>query len=221
MHYDDEGLWNSFFLVSPEGEEVWRYDKISPTPAELSDGVRPGVPKELFDWRGVKVGGLICFDTCFPENLDRLGREGAQLVLCSSLWPGGSQLNHFCKMNASRVALSYPAWSRIIDIDGEEVIEGGYRQETLRFGFGVPVYTATLNFDRLSLYGNGNQEQIEAILQKYGARVKVGFDQGNGLWFLESVDPELAESEIAKEFGLVTARDYFTQCGQLIKEHGQ
>jgi len=219
-HQDEAGLWNSFFLISPEGEEVWRYDKVSPTPEELAGGILPGRPGKLFNWRGVKVGGLICFDTCFPENLNRLGRERAQLVLCPSLWPGGSQLNHFCKMNASRVALSYPAWSRIIDIDGQEVIEGGYRQETLRFGFGAPVYTATLNFDRVSLYGNGNQEQMVAILQKYGSRVKVTYDQGNCLWFLESRDPDLAESEILQEFRVVTAGDYFARCAQLIKEQG-
>lgn len=219
-HHDERGLWNSFFMLSPEGEEVWRYDKVSPTPEELSAGLRPGSPGELFDWRGVKVGGLICFDTCFPENLDRLGRQGAQLVLCPSLWPGGSQLNQFCKTYSSRVALSYPAWSRIVDLDGQEVIEGGYRQETLRFGFGAPVYTATLNFDRVSLYGNGNQEQMVAILQKYGSRVKVSFDQGNCLWFLESTDPDLAESEILQEFRLVTAGDYFARCAQLIKEQG-
>lgn len=218
-HHDEGELWNSFFLLSPEGEELWRYDKVSPTPEELAGGVRPGSPEKLYDWRGVKVGGLICFDTCFPENLDRLGHEGAQLVLCPSLWPGGSQLNHFCKMNACRVALSYPAWSRIIDVDGLEVIEGGYRQETLRFGFGAPVYTATLNFDRVTLYGNHNQEQMVAIQQKFGARVKVSYDQGNCLWFLESRDPDLAESEILKEFELVTARDYFARSARLIEEH--
>lgn len=217
VHGQDGRLRNSFFLVSPEGEAVWQYDKLSPTPSEMEAGVVPG-EASFYTWQGIKLGGAICFDTCFPENLDLWATEGVQLGLVASLWPGGSQLNTFCKMHAGRVAVSYPAWSRIIDIDGQEVVEGGYRQETLRFGFGAPVYTATLNFDRLSLYGNQNQQQMVNVLKKYGRRVRVTYDQGNCLWFLESCDPDLAEQEILKEFGLVTARDYFAECARKIRE---
>lgn len=217
VHRQEAGIFNSFFLVSPEGEPVWQYDKLSPTPFEMDAGVVPGKPS-FYDWRGIKLGGAICFDSCFPENLDLWAREGVELVLFASLWPGGSQLNTFCKLNSSRVAVSYPAWSRIIDIDGLEVVEGGYRQETLRFGFGAPVYTAALNFDRLALYGNHNQEKMVAILQKYGSRAKVTFDQGNCLWFLESGDPDLSEREIQREFGLITATEYFADCARQIRE---
>lgn len=217
VHRQGEGLRNSFFLVSPEGEVVWQYDKLSPTPSEMEAGVVPGEPS-FYTWQGIKLGGAICFDTCFPENLDGWAREGVQLGIVASLWPGGSQLNNFCKLHASRVAVSYPAWSRIIDLDGREVVEGGYRQETLRFGFGAPVYTATLNFDRLSLYGNQNQQQMVNVLRKYGRRVRMTFDQGNCLWFLESCDPDLAEQDILREFGLITAHDYFAGCARKIQE---
>lgn len=208
LHRDAKGLWNSFFLISPEGEAVWRYDKVSPTPGELDQGVQIGVPS-YYDWQGVRLGGAICFDTCFPENLEYWASHDVQLGIVASLWPGGSQLNNFCKIHAARVALSYPAWSRIIDIDGLEVVEGGYRHETLRFGFGAPVYTATLNFDRLSLYGGLNQEKMIAVTEKYGKRVRMTFDQGNCLWFLESRDAGLHEQELLREFDLITARDYF------------
>lgn len=217
VHRDGQGLWNSFFLISPEGEAVWRYDKVSPTSDELEQGVQIGTPS-YYNWRGVRLGGAICFDTCFPENLDRWALEGVQLGIVASLWPGGSQLNHFCKMHMSRVALSYPAWSRIIDVDGMEVIEGGYRHETLRFGFGAPVYTATLNFDRLALYGARNQEQMTALAEKYGKRLRITFDQGNCLWFLESCDPDLSEKDLLREYDLITARDYFINYAKQLRE---
>lgn len=213
IHRDDRGLWNSFFLVSPQGEAVWRYDKVSPTDGELDAGILPG-RASFYDWRGVRLGGAICFDTCFPENLNRWAAENVQLGLVPSLWPGGSQLNHFCKIHASRVALSYPAWSRIIDVDGLEAAEGGYRNETLRFGFGVPVYTASLNFDRLTLYGAKNQDKMTDLVEKYGKRVRVVYDQGNCLWFLESRDPALNESDLQQEYGLITASEYFTAYSQ-------
>lgn len=217
VHWDDGKIFNSFFLVSPEGEAVWRYDKVSPTPSELESGVVAGRPS-FYDWQGIRVGGAICFDSCFPENLAALAAERTQLVLFPSLWPGGSQVNTFCKIHACRVALSYPAWSRIVDIDGKEVAGGGYRHETLRFGFGAPVYGAELNFDRVSLYGNHNQEKIVAILQKYGTRVQVSFDQENCLWFLDSCDPDLSEQQIMREFELVSAVDYFAHCAQRVRE---
>lgn len=216
VHRQNNGILNSFFLVSPEGETVWQCDKLSPTPRELDAGVIPGRPG-FFEWKDVKLGGGICFDTCFASNLEIWAREKVELLLVASLWPGGSQLNNFCKLQSCRVALSYPAWSRIIDIDGVEVVEGGYRQETLRFGFGAPVYTASLNFDRVSLYGNHNQEKMVDILRKYGKRVGITFDQGNCLWFLESRDPGLSESQIMAEFGLVTARDYFAECERRLR----
>ena len=217
LHRIGDDLYNSFFLISPEGEPVWRYDKVSPTPEELDAGVVAAAPTH-YDWKGVRLGGGICFDTCFPENLERQALEGVQLFLIPSLWPGGSQLNHLCKLRSTRVAISYPAWSRIIDIDGLEVAEGGYRQETLRFGFGAPVYTATLNFDRVSLYGNHNQEKMIPLARKYGRRVKISYDQGNCLWFLESLDPDLQESDLLQEFELTTAANYFAGCARRILE---
>ena len=217
VHREGEVIRNSFFLVSPEGEAVWQYDKCSPTPSELDEGIVPGTPS-FFDWNGVRLGGAICFDTCFSGNLHAQAAGGAELVLIPSLWPGGTQLSVFCKLNAIRVALAYPHWSRIIDMDGRDVAAGGYRQETLRFGFGAPVYTARLNFDRVSLFGNGNQEQMAEIQRKYGGRVRVTFDQGNCLWFLESRDQNLPEQEILREFGLVTATEYFAGCARKIRE---
>lgn len=211
IHQREGRIFNSLILVSPEGRDVWTYDKISPTPEELDKGVTPG-ETSFYDWKGVKLGGAICFDTCFPENLEQQAQEGVQLFLVPSLWPGGSQLNHVCKLCHTRMALAYPAWSRIIDIDGEDVVAGGYRQESLRFGFGAPVYTATLNFDRVALYGNHNQGKMAAVLGKYGRRVRVTFDQENCLWFLESRDPALAEQSIIAEFELISARDYFEYC---------
>lgn len=209
-------LRNSICLVDGSGACVWTYDKLSPTPSELEAGVVPGMPV-YYDWEGVKTGGAICFDTCFGQNLDIQAEAGVSLILFCSLWPGGSQLNSFCKLNAVRLAAAYPAWSRIIDIDGREVIGGGYRQETLRFGFGAPVYTASLNFDRVSLFGNGNQERMGEILRQYGERVSISFDQENCLWFLDSNDPGLAEEDIMREFELISAKDYFTECARHVE----
>ncbi len=211
LHWEDDILSNSFFLLSPEGHCVGQYRKACPTPGELDSGMRPEKPS-LMEWQGIRLGGAICFDTCFPEVISAQADAGAELILVPSLWPGGRQLNHYARHYSIRFAVAYPAWSRIIDIDGEEPVAGGYRHETLRFGFGAPVYTTTLNFDRVALFGNHNQEKIVEILQKYGERIRITFDQDNVLFFLESLDPKLSEQDILSEFQLIPAHQYFANC---------
>ncbi len=216
VHVEEEVLFNTFFLMAADGSCLGRYDKTCPTMPELAAGMVPGGDQPLLEWEGISVGGAICFDTCFPQVIERQITAGAQLILVPSLWPGGRQLNYFALQYATRFAVAYPAWSRIIDIDGKEAVEGGYRQETLRFGFGVPVYTATLNFSRVALFANENQQKIEAISRQYGDRIRVVFDQENCLFFLDTLDPSLAEEEIVREFELITARDYFAACASAI-----
>lgn len=220
VHFEGEQLFNSFFFMAADGSCLGRYDKAYPTTQELEAGMEPGTDQSLIQWEGIAIGGAICFDTCFPHVIERQISEGAQLILVPSLWPGGHQLNYLALRHATRFAVAYPAWSRIIDIDGKEVVEGGYRQETLRFGFGVPVYTATLNFSRVALFANHNQQKIEAICQKYGDRVSVTFDQENCLFFLDALDPGLIEEKIVSEFELVRARDYFSSFAKAIKLKG-
>jgi prepilin-type N-terminal cleavage/methylation domain-containing protein len=217
VHLEEDVLFNTFFLMAADGSCLGRYDKACPTTPELAAGMLPGGDQPLLQWEGISVGGAICFDTCFPGVIERQIAAGAQLILVPSLWPGGRQLNYFALQYATRFAVAYPAWSRIIDIDGKEVVEGGYRQETLRFGFGVPVYTATLNFSRVALFANENQQKIETLSRKYGDRIRVAFDQENCLFFLDTIEPGLTEEEIVREFELVTARDYFATCAKAIK----
>lgn len=200
-------LANCFFVVSKSGQVVGRYQKLQPTQVELDRGVAPGKPN-VFEWDGIRVGGGICFDTNFIRIFEEQARLGAQLFLVPSLWPGGTGLNYYALRFSTPIALAYPAWSRIIDITGAEVAAGGYRNETLRFGFGSPVYTATVNFDRVALHGDGNQFKMVDVQKAYGKRVGVMFDQQNCLFFLEARAADLSVQEIIKQFGLVPYRDY-------------
>jgi predicted amidohydrolase len=213
---EGDHLTNSFFLIDKRGQTIGHFQKLFPTPSELAENILPGRAR-LIEWEGLKIGGAICFDTCFDATFTEQAAAGAQLFLIPSLWPGGNQLNYFALKYSTPMALAYPAWSRIIDIDGTEIAGGGYRHETLRFGFGIPVYTATLNFDRVALYGNHNQEKIVAVQQAYGPRVRVRFDQQNCLFFLESRARDLTVAEVMKKFDLISARQYFAQAEKAVR----
>ena len=198
---------NSFFLVSKTGAVIGQYQKIRVTPGELKDGVKPG-RFSLMEWEGLKVGGGICFDCYFPEVFHQQAEAGADLFLVPSLTPGGDHLNFYALNYSTPIVLAYPAWSRIIDVDGRELAAGGYRSETLRFGFGAPVIMATINFDRVVLHIDFNQSRMVDIQRTYGERVRVTLNQHNSIFILESRSPDLTVREIMERFDLVSKRVY-------------
>ena len=74
-----EKIYNAAFFASPD-ETVHIYRKI-----HLFDREKltfdPGDRRfEVFDYRGVKVGMMICFDWFFPESMRTLALLGAQIV---------------------------------------------------------------------------------------------------------------------------------------------
>jgi predicted amidohydrolase len=210
-------LYNSFFLISDKGECLGEYRKRFPTTHELDLGVIPA-STDVITWNGLKIGGAICFDSMFRDTFVDQAAQGARLFLMPSLWPGGSQLNHWCHRLGVTCAMAYPAWSRIIDIDGKEKASGGYRSETLRFGFGSPVYCADINFDRECFSANGTQEKIVDIEKYYGERIKIDFDQQNCFFYIESLAPELSISDVKSTFDLISSQEYISNCRKLIEQ---
>ena len=205
---EGDDLTNSFFFIDEHGEVIGSYQKMRPMPPEAAGGIVAGEPGP-FEWRGLRIGGAICFDCYYPEVFQRQAALGVDLFLMPSLTPAGQYLNFYALHHAAPVVLAYPHWSRIIDVDGRERAGAGYRNETLRFGFGTPIAMATLNFDRVVLYADLNQNKIRDILDAYGDRVRAHFDQPNVIFTLESRSPDLSIQQVVREYKLVTKTEYF------------
>lgn len=199
----DGALSNCFHLIGPDGDEIGCYRKARPAPPELEEGVIPGGAPEPIEWEGLKIGGAICFDTNFAEVFDHQAQRGADLFVIPSLWPGGDALNHVAREYCTPIAIAYPAWSRIIDVDGREVAEGGYRNETLRFGFGAPIVMAEINFDKAVFGGDDIQRCAVKMQHTYGDKIRVRFNQNNCRWFVESVADDLTIDDVKREFNLL------------------
>lgn len=103
--------YNSAFLVSPEGLEVGRYDKLHMVPFgeylpfplhflyPIFDKIigsvgdfTPGKDASLFTLPDGKFGVLICYEIIFPELSRRLAREGAGLLvtITNDAWFGAT-----------------------------------------------------------------------------------------------------------------------------------
>jgi hypothetical protein len=213
-------LHNSFFFISEKGECLGEYRKRFLTDRELEFGVGIGDTKQM-EWNGLKIGGALSFDSMVSETFTDQAAQGARLFLMSSLWPGGSQINHWCRELGVTCALAYPAWSRIVDIDGKEKIAGGYRNETLRFGFGAPVYCADINFDRECFFANDNQLKIVDLERHYGDEIRIEYDQDNCNYYIESLSPDFQMSDVKEKFELISRTDYIKRFRYLNRKHAE
>ena len=204
-------LANRFYVLSRDGNSLGFYQKRVPAPGEKSSGVESAKSSPIH-WEGLKIGGAICFDVYYPQAVfDPQIETGADLFVIPSLTPAGTLLDYYALIYAVPFVLAYSPWSRILDRDTTEVAAGGYRSETLRYGFGSPLVQATINFDAVTLFADYNQDKMRDVERRYGSKVRIRFNQPNCLFTLESRSADLSVQEVMHEFGLISRRDYFAQ----------
>ena len=80
----EEGYTNSSLFINEEGEITAKYDKVHPASGEMEEGVIPGVIPVTVDWRGVKIGFMICFDLNYPDLAQAYQDLGAKLIVFST-----------------------------------------------------------------------------------------------------------------------------------------
>jgi N-carbamoylputrescine amidase len=86
--HEESRLYNSLFVLGPEGETPAVYRKIHTT-GGLEAWSSPGERPVVVDCDGVRVGLLICVDAWFPELAAALKGQGAQLLVSAAAWPPG------------------------------------------------------------------------------------------------------------------------------------
>ncbi|MGC1497468.1 MAG: carbon-nitrogen hydrolase family protein [Sulfitobacter sp.] len=86
LHYgfaerEGDTLYNAALCVSPQGTVVSRQRKLVLPPGFERDYFTPGHGCDVFNYRGVKMATLICYDAEFPETIRHVAALGAQLIL--------------------------------------------------------------------------------------------------------------------------------------------
>jgi omega-amidase len=70
-----------------------------------------GKKPEIFEWRGLKIGSLICFELRFIEYWEKF--KGVDLILIPSRW-GKERIEHFKTLNK---ALALSTQSQVISVN--------------------------------------------------------------------------------------------------------
>ncbi len=142
------------------GKEVCRFTKLHPfSYAREQEHYLRGDDVQLFDWNGVAVAPLICYDLRFPEAFRRAVRQGAKLILVLANWPTQRDLHWAAMLRARAIENlcyvagvnrtgksphnAYAGHSMIVGPRGEMLAEAGDEECLLR---------ANLDFAALDAY---------------------------------------------------------------------
>lgn len=80
MGVPDQGE-NAAFAFGPDGGVLARYAKIQLFGEAEAEAFHPGKAYAVFEYMGVRIGLLVCYDVEFPEHVRALKRLGAEVIL--------------------------------------------------------------------------------------------------------------------------------------------
>jgi predicted amidohydrolase len=79
---------NQALAIAPDGRILARYTKNHPFSMGGEEKVHvAGTSVSLFEWQGLKIAPLICYDLRFPELARRAVRAGAEVLIYIAAWP--------------------------------------------------------------------------------------------------------------------------------------
>lgn len=199
----DGRYYNSSLLIDRQGRIAGVYHKIHPTKTEIltnqafkGGGVTPGaLDQPVVQTEFGKVGMQICYDANWRDGWDNLKRQGAELVLFSSAFPGGRMLNYYALRNNCYIASATGQDARIIDISGYDLDTSS---EFVRYAW------RTVNLEKVNVTTWPTRDRLPDVFSKYGERVGVKVWGNTGVITIESRDPELKVRSLLKEFEIPT-----------------
>jgi predicted amidohydrolase len=120
-------LYNSSFLLSPQGESLGSYQKIHlfTYQSEEAEILTAGTSITVIPTEFGTFGLATCYDLRFPELFRKMLDQGAEFFLVSSAWPS-PRLEHWLLLNRTRALenLSYLISSNCVGINRETHFAG-------------------------------------------------------------------------------------------------
>ncbi len=85
--HDGRGM-NQSLALAPDGTVLARYTKNYPFSLIGEDQAHAaGTSVSVFEWQGLRIAPLICYDLRFPELARAAVRAGAEVLVCIAAWP--------------------------------------------------------------------------------------------------------------------------------------
>ena len=97
-------------------------------------------------------------------------------------------------------------------------MQGGQRNETLRWGGGSPVYTADINFDYVVISNDCDYEIIRDIESTYAGRISIHMDQQDCCFLFESLAEDVTAAQVISEYNLMPRKQLLAQALEKIEQ---
>ena len=140
-------IYGAAQCFGPDGARLGGHRKLILPPGFEGDHFVPGAKCDLFTYRGLRIGTLICYDAEFPETVRHVAMLGAELILVPTalgaqwgwvsrtLIPARAYENGVYLAYANQAGvengMEYLGLSFIAAPDGEELARAGAAPETL------------------------------------------------------------------------------------------
>jgi omega-amidase len=139
---------NQSLAFSPAGDLLARYVKIKPFTLGGERKVHvPGERTVRFDWQGLSVAPLVCYDLRFPELFREATRAGAEMFVVIASWPA-RRYHHWLTLLEARAienlafvvgvnrcgtdpGFSYVGRSVVVSPHGHVVADAGERERVV------------------------------------------------------------------------------------------
>jgi beta-ureidopropionase len=204
---NDGHYYNSSLLLDRKGTIAGVYHKIHPVKSEIlkngvfGEGVSAGALNQpVIQTDFGKVGMQICYDACWFDGWDNLKKQGANIILFSSAFPGGRILNHYALENNCYLISSTGGDARIVDISGND-LHGS--STFIRYAW------ANINLGKVNVATWPTNGRLPEIFKKYGNRLGIKVWDSNGVITIESHDPDIKVMDVLKEFKIPPAEDTY------------
>ncbi|MCA9129491.1 MAG: carbon-nitrogen hydrolase family protein [Planctomycetales bacterium] len=80
LERDADLVYNVAVLISPTGDVIGKYRKVTLPRSEAMRGVTPGDEYPVFETEIGKIGMMVCYDGFFPEVARELTNNGAEII---------------------------------------------------------------------------------------------------------------------------------------------
>ena len=204
--------YNSSVLIGRDGGIVGIYHKNFPTHEELNTNIIPGTETPVFETDFGRLGLCICFDLYYWEVGSGLCAGGAELVIWSSMPPGGRLLSRWPVEFGFRMGACCSNRSTFVDVAGREIMMIRRNIYDATDGAVAPLTTATLDLDRRLLCHDYNVLRLKVVCEKYGSsNIYAEWIRGECLLVFGSKMPDISTDELMEEFGMETMSDYLAR----------
>jgi len=196
-------FYNSSLLIDRKGSIAGAYHKIHPTITEImpadsenETGVTPGALNQpVIETDFGKVGMQICYDANWSDGWDNLKKQGAEIVLFSSAFPGGRILNHHASKNGYYIVSSTGGDARVVDISGNDLDTSS---TFVRYAW------ARVNLEKVTVPAWPTRDKLPDIFKKYGDRLGIKVWEYTDVITIESLDRDIKITDVLKEFDIQT-----------------